>query len=403
MASSTAKTPDNWLRGLLALAGVLLLAASAGAQSIEEERKALSVAKAQSIAADGRAALLEKQAAAERNEAEKVRAEAAAIAARVQSAEADISAGEARIRLIEQLRADQRARLAAEQEPAVRLVAALQMMARRPPLLSIVQPGSIRDLVRIRALLSAMTPVVRQRSAGLRIAVLRGRQLRADADKALVILASSKARLGQQQARLAQIEASHRVTSARFASGALIEQDRAIALGEKARDIVDLMDRLGASAQIGAQLATLPGPTLRPARPGNPRLSPIEFATAASQTLPYRLPVTGTIVAGLGEVSDAGVRARGLTIATRAGAQVIAPAAGRIVFAGPYRGFGQILIIDHGQGWTTLLTSLAALNARVGDSVNQGSPVGRAGPDRPTVTVELRRGSRLIDITNIIG
>jgi murein hydrolase activator len=192
------------------------------------------------------------------------------------------------------------------------------------------------------------------------------------------------------------------VTSARFANGALVEQDRAIAMGEKARDIVDLMDKLGASAQIGAQLETLPGPTLRPARPGDPRTSPVEQATAASRSLPYRLPVTGSIVAGLGEVSDAGVRARGLTIATRAGAQVVAPAAGRIVFAGPYRGFGQILIIDHGQGWTTLLTSLAALNARIGDSVNEGSPVGRAGPDRPTVTIELRHGNRPIDITNII-
>jgi septal ring factor EnvC (AmiA/AmiB activator) len=103
----------------------------------------------------------------------------------------------------------------------------------------------------------------------------------------------------------------------------------------------------------------------------------------------------------MGEVSDAGVRSRGLTIATRPQAQVIAPARGRIVFAAPYRGYGQIIIIDHGGGWTTLVTGMAGLQARVGEAVNQGSPIGRAGTDHPAVTIELRRGDQLVDIASI--
>ncbi len=407
MASWIAKTfsaaPRRRQGRRLVLAGALLLAGTAGAQTIDEERRALSAAKVQAAQADARAASLEQKAAAERGQAERVQAEAAAVAARIQSAEADIGAGEARVRLIEQLQAEQTARLALRQEPAVRLLAGLQTMARRPPLLALVQPGSTRDLVRVRAMLSAMTPVLQARTAGLRSDIARSQQLRADAARAVTALAGSRARLRAEQARLAQIEASHRTTSARFASSALTEQDRAIALGEQARDIVDLMDRMSVSAETGAQLATLPGPVLRPASPGVARAMPDDAALAAARTLPYRLPVSGTVVSGLGEVSDAGVRARGLTIATRPGAQVVAPAGGRIVFAGPYRGFGQILIIDHGGGWTTLVTSLAALHIRVGDSVMQGSPIGRAGNDRPTITVELRRGNRPIDITNIVG
>ncbi len=403
MASLVAKTSKSGTRARYLLAGAFLLAGTASAQSIDEERQALAVAKAQSIAANERAAVLERQAAAQQNEADKTRAEAAAVAARIQSAEADLDAGEARIRLIEQLRSEQRARLAARQKPAVQVVAALQTIASRPPLLSIVQPGSTRDLVRVQALLGAMLPVVRQRTAGLRVEILRGKQLRGDADRAQALLAGSQRRLRGEQQRLAQIEARHRASSARFADGALAEQDRAIALGEKARDIVDLMGDLGIAAQVRNRLESLPGPTLRPIRPGEARGVPLELSDSASNSLPYRLPVNGTVVAGLGEVSNAGVRARGLTISTRGGAQVVAPSLGRILFAGPYRGFGKIIIIDHGHNWTTLVTSLDALGVRVGDNVHQGSPIGRAGIDHPTITVELRHGSRLIDIASIVG
>ena len=111
----------------------MLLGSVASAQSLDDERRALSVAKAQSAAADVRANGLEAKAAAARDRGERALAESAALASRIQSTEADIAAGEARIRLIEKLRDDQRARLAARQEPAVRLLAALQTIARRPP------------------------------------------------------------------------------------------------------------------------------------------------------------------------------------------------------------------------------------------------------------------------------
>ena len=96
------------------------------------------------------------------------------------------------------------------------------------------------------------------------------------------------------------------------------------------------------------------------------------------------------------------MRARGLTIAARDGALVVAPAAGRVAFAGPFRGFGQIIIIDHGGGWTSLITSLAALDVRVGENILQGGPLGRAGGDRPTITVDLRRGNQPVDITPLL-
>ena len=375
----------------------------ASAQTIDEERRALTKARTDARAAIERAGRLETAAANASDEAAKARNRSAAVAARIQSAEADIDAAEAQIAIIDRLRVDQRAALAIKQGPTVRLVAALQTLSRRPPALALVQPGSIDDIVHVRAMLSAILPVVRSRTADLRADVTRGRQLRAAADSALATLKNSQSALVSQRNQLARLAIERRRAADALTGDAMTEQDRAIALGEEARDIVELMGKISSDADRRSRLASLPGPVMRPARPSDPRALPPEAQALEAAQAPYRLPVIGQVITGLGEVSASGVRARGLTIATRPSAQVVAPTGGRIAFAGAYRGFGNIVIIDHGRGWTTLITSLAALDVKVGDPVDQGSPIGRAGPARPTITVELRRGGQPVDIARLVG
>jgi septal ring factor EnvC (AmiA/AmiB activator) len=392
------------IRSWGAIALATLAASAALGQSLNDERRAFSDARAKASAAQQRSQRLEMSAAAARNQAEQARSRSAAVAARVQGAEADIDAAEARIAIIERLRRDQRARLAIQQGPMIRLMAALQALARRPAALTLVQPGSLDDLVHVRALLSAIVPVVEARTAGLRAEVARGRDLRNQADRALALFAQSQQALVTQRNTLAALALERRRASDALSGSAIVEQDRALAMGEEARDIGELMTRIGASAEVRSTLETLPGPTLRPIKPGEARALPA--ATSANATggqAPYRLPVIGQVITGLGEVSATGIRARGLTIATRPGAQVVAPTGGRIAFAGPYRGYGNIVIVDHGRGWTTLITSLAALDVRVGDAVDQGSPIGKAGASRPTITVELRKMGQPIDIARLIG
>jgi murein hydrolase activator len=199
------------------------------------------------------------------------------------------------------------------------------------------------------------------------------------------------------------MEAERRIAARGFTSNASLEADRATALGEKARDIVDLMSRLEDAGDLREQLAALPGPLLRPASPGSTANPATESARTAPATPPYRLPVVGAVVTGMGELSDSGIRSRGLTIAAQPSAQIVAPAKGHIAFAGPYRGFGRIIIIDHGHGWTTLLTDMAELSVEAGINVAQGEPLGLAGKGRPKITIELRRAGRPIDIVALIN
>ncbi|OYY92023.1 MAG: metalloendopeptidase [Sphingomonas sp. 28-66-16] len=398
----------RWTRSGAAVAGALALATSAPATrtppgGLAADRTRLSEAKAQSAAAQARADALERAAATERDEARKARAQEAAVAARIQRAEADIGAAQARITIIRRLLEGQRAALAERQGPITRLIAALQSLARRPVIISLVQPGSVTDLVHVRAVLGTVLPVVRARTADVRAALQRTRRLQNDAAVAVDALRESRGRLEAERLALTRLEAEHRLKSRALGRDALFESDRAIALGERARDIVDLMDQLGDQATVRADLESLPGPLPRPPRPGEAS-SPVDLRGWSPAAPPYRLPVAGRVVTGLGEIADSGVRSRGLTIEAAAGAQIVAPAAGRIVFARPFRAYGKVVIIDHGGGWTSLIANLGEISVTVGTPVAQGTPIGRApAGESPRVTVELRRRDRPIDMTRLLG
>ena len=105
------------------------------------------------------------------------------------------------------------------------------------------------------------------------------------------------------------------------------------------------------------------------------------------------------VIDGLGSVSASGVRSRGLTLATRRGAALVAPGAGTMRFAGPFRDYDGVLIIDHGRGWLTLIVNAAASVAR-GSRVAAGQPLGRAlGP----IQVELSHNGRPMSPALIAG
>lgn len=355
---------------------------------------ALRIAKQQAAAADQRASALQRQADAATGDAARARAANEALAARIEASEAQLTASEVRIALIGRLAALQRARLAAKQGPVVRLTAALQTMTRRPPALALVQPGSVDDVVRVRALLASTLPEVRRRTAGLQAELDRAERLRRQAEQARGALLASREQLHARRAELARFEAAQRTRSSNLAGLALVESDRALALGEEARAEAERVSTRAAQARILADLATLPPPLPRP--------GPVGAPPPPVGGLNYRLPVPGEVVRGVGEISDAGVHARGVTFEAPPRARVIAPAAGRVVFAGPFRSYGQLVIVDHGGGWTSVITNLDALDVRRDSLVQPGGLIGRTGAQPSRVLVELRRGAQPVPLTEML-
>ncbi|OBV10721.1 murein hydrolase activator EnvC family protein [Erythrobacter dokdonensis] len=367
----------------------------------EEAEAQLARAARESAAAEARAARLTREAEAATEAATRTAAEAAALAARIQQAEADIELARANYSLVRAERAALTARLAEQQEPAARLAAALQTASRRPLALSALQPGSLKELVYVRAVLDSAVPQIQARTADLRVELERGRALEADAARALSQLRAGEADLRERRSALAALENRQRLAMREARGAAQREAERALALAEETRDLDALVARLDDVATLRRELAALPGPVLRPADlsvalPAAPEeVLPVQAAEA--RRVSFQLPVDGRTLIGFGARRESGLPSSALVLAPVAGAQVVAPGDGRVAFAGPYRGFGRIVIIEHEGGWASLVTGLARIDAEVGDSVISGSPIGVAGGREAPVSFELRRDGKPVN------
>jgi septal ring factor EnvC (AmiA/AmiB activator) len=373
------------------LAGAALSVAGALGQSafapedIAETQRAMAEARKQGDIARARAEKLEAEARRVSEQVEKTARQAAAVAARIQETEAEIAGHEACIRNI----AEERER------PLIHLTAGL---SRRPPLLALLRPGSVRDTIHLRALLETMMPEVERRTAALRVEIEKGRQLERRSLAAAEELRKGEVELKSRRQQLAAIETRQRLASRKASGIASRESERALALAEKARDLGELVNEVGKQGELREQLAHLSGPIMRPPRPEESEVIEATSMVSRPTNLPsYIMPLSGRLVSGFGEEIEGSPRSRGIVLAARPGAQAVSPAPGHVAFAGPYRGYGRIVIIEHDGEWTTLVTGLARLNAAVGEELVAGSPLGATGPGEPAVRVELRRNGEPVN------
>jgi septal ring factor EnvC (AmiA/AmiB activator) len=381
--------------GVAALAAVTVMAQgtipglTAGDDPAQARRQLLD-AKAAAQAAGVRAEKLEADARNANAAADRTAREAAAVAARIQQAESEIAADEASIRLIEQQRAALSATLARRQQPLLKLTGALQHLSRRPLIVSLLRPGSVQDAAHLRALLATMMPEVRQRTAALRQEIDKARALAAQQRKAQATLIAGRKDLGDRKQALSTLETRQRLAARDVSGSADRESERALALAEQARDLGGLLDTLDKAAGLREKLAHLPGPIIRPdrpeaTRPARRRITPCPRASG-------RLHPAGRRSPGYRFRREQQWRGLSRDFAGRAcGRATGHPAPGRVAFAGPYPGYGQITIIEHDGGWTSLVTGLGRVDVRVGDRLVAGAPLGLAGPGRPVVGLELRK------------
>ncbi|MCA0903498.1 murein hydrolase activator EnvC family protein [Qipengyuania aquimaris] len=381
-------------------------ASAAAALGASGAREALEAARQQQRNARARAERLEQRANRLQESAGKAQSEAAALAARVQQSEAAIAASEAELALLNIQKQNLDRQLSRKREPLMRLTAALQTMARRPLALAALQPGSLEDLVHTRAALSAAIPIVKERTSGLRSELDLARDVEMRQLQTLESLRAAESSLDSRRRNMLALAEKERLQAQRAAGGASREAERALFLAEEARDLDSLVGDLEAAAAMRSRLAALPGPVLRPG--SAPASSPIAAATPRplprSTAAPdrYILPVGGRVVTGFGDPDASGERSSGLAMAARPRAQVVAPGEGRVVFAGPYRGFGAIAIIEHANGWTSLITGMSRVSVAVGQSVTAGSPLGQAGPAGSQVALEVRRDGEPVNPLDLL-
>lgn len=374
----------------LGVAGALM---AQGAPAIDTQQQALREAKVKALNAERRSEFLRQEASNATSTADRIVAQRAVLSAEIAAAEAQIEAANARIAIIARRQQAQRSRLGEESEPMLRLNAALQQLTSRPTALMIAQPGQREDYIHLRAVMVTVQPEIIRRTGALRQQILEQNELRAQELVALQSLNDARTRLQSRRTALARLEGDARGKAGDLSADAAVEFERAIAQGERARDIVGGIDRQRLSSERAAELAALEGPMLRQTTE----------TRQAKDAKAYLLPARGEIVSGFNELNPTGYRERGLRLALPPSSPVFAPASGKVIFAGRYRSYGHIVIIEHGNGWNTLITDLDAVQVAKGATVMQGAVLGTSGDDASEIGVELRKNGRVMDVAALLG
>lgn len=357
------------MRRSLAIALLITLAA---APAWGQRQDAGSVrAEAQARARERDALRLDARAAAA--EVERLRARLVVLARSQAADEGTALAQRARFQALSQREQALTARMNRERGRQGRLLGALQSYSRQPPPALLVSPRSANDAVRAAILMKAVAPELQRRAAALQLeldAVAKVRRDQALAGEALFLTESE---LAEQRAETEGLIVEKTALERRLTAGADAAAREADALARRAASLPGLVGDLSARSAA---------PSVAPPRS-------------------LAVPVKGEIVRRFGQASGQG-RSAGLAWRSGPSAQVLAPAAGWIEYAGPLKGWGGVVILRLDGGYRVVLAGMDRVMGLTGRRVAAGEPVGRMGPDRSgggELYLEVRREGAAVDPT----
>ena len=333
------------------------------------------------------------------------------IARTIQSQETAITAAEERILKLRKEEIILRAELAEKQEVLSELLAGLQRLEQNPPPAIVVDPNDVLAALRGAMMFGTIVPELRNDAQILADKLARLDKIRLAVEKEKTTLNGSIINLKTSQIDLGQLIIQKKQLV--FDNSGRLEEEkrRSGELASKAKSLKQLIADLAAARlkeeakktklalALEAERKRQEEFLLRPSVPFSSIKGRLEF------------PVQGQILKRFGQDDGLGSELRGLAVATRALAQVTSPADGKVEFAGLFRSYGQLLILDAGEGYLVLMAGMKEISADIGQSVRAGEPVGIMGKGpssvtllgdqiqeaRPVLYVELRKNGEAVD------
>jgi septal ring factor EnvC (AmiA/AmiB activator) len=321
---------------------------------------------------------------------------------RVQALETEIEKTERRMEALSNNEAEIRASLAERRDVLAEVLGALQRMGRRPPPALLVRPEDALASVRSAILLGAVVPTLRGAAEELTADLKQLIALRTEIGRERDRLRADATALAEDRTRIRLLLEEKRARRAASEVALAGEERKATALAEQAtslRELIGLMEKeIAAAARASAEadkaaaaIEKAPG-TAPPTSLGNAgRMAPAVAFAEARGLLPR--PVNGTLVKRFGDRDDLG-----------------ATADGWVVYAGPFRSYGQLLIINAGGGYHVLLAGMERIDVQLGQFVLAGEPVAAMATPRlasagaldigaiqPVLYIEFRKDGNSID------
>ena len=350
----------------------------------------------------GEADALKRKAGALAQKLEDARRESVTAAKAIQDHEAELSRLEAELSDLIREEEAIRGRLFGRRAQHARVLSAIERLARRPPATLIAESLPPGDIVRSAILLRAVVPAIRARARRLEDELAALAQTRREKTARREALDAETARFESERGRLMKLVTAYRDMKRRTDAESRGARDRVRALAGEAESLRDLLARLaeeGRGRDARANAASSQAEVRGPAAAGKPRMrAAAPPITKARGSLVF--PAAGQVVGLYGQATESGLTHKGIIVRTRDEAQVVAPYDGLIVFADRFRGYGQLLIIEHGEGYHFLLAGLSRIDAETGQHVVAGEPVGLMGRETetaPTLYLEFRRNGQPIN------
>jgi septal ring factor EnvC (AmiA/AmiB activator) len=405
--------------------------AIAGEATALEERRQETLGERERLLGD--IAVSEERIAALTREVDELRKDNATLtAALVQAAKTerklaeDIDAISARLEGLSGERDYLRDSLVARRGVLAEVLGALQRMGRNPPPAILVRPDDALSSVRSAILLGAVVPELRAETEVLIADLEEMARLIASIEAERGRLAAAMTRQAEERQRMNLLAEEKRRLQARSQAQLAREQERAAELAEQASNMEELIETLEAELEA-ARLAEEQARQEELARREAEAAAEEEMAEEADPSeldaptrfaaLPFSalqgqiaLPVQGRVMARFGDDDEAGGRMSGDIVKTHSGAIVTAPSDGSVLYAGPFRSYGQLLILNAGDGYHLVLAGMSRISVRLGQTVVAGEPVGTMGEARvasvaasgdenagPELYVEFRKEGKPVD------
>jgi septal ring factor EnvC (AmiA/AmiB activator) len=331
-------------------------------------------------------------------------------AARLRGVESKIAATQERLKPLDDNERNIRRSLDGRRVVIGEVLAALQRIGRRPPAALISRPEDALQSVRTAMVLGAVLPEMRHEVEALANDLTALVALRKKIDAERDQLKTEMASLDGEQTRMTALVEERQKQLGEREKALDAERTRAGDLGRQVDNLKDLIAKLEQGLDPATRETRDAGRDSRPALsafrdPG--RLAPaVAFATLRGQV---PIPVNGVKLKEFGTPDANGGAEKGVSIATRAGSQVTAPADGWVVYAGSFRSYGQLLILNVGGGYHVLLAGMDRISVDLGQFVLAGEPVAlmgntshiaailTTGSTQPVLYVEFRKDGTPVD------
>ncbi|MBT3238736.1 MAG: peptidoglycan DD-metalloendopeptidase family protein [Rhodospirillaceae bacterium] len=361
--------------------------AEADKSKLEKVERAIDAKRKQQDALNKKSASLE-------SDLKRLKEDSVQAASAIQDHETSILDLEDRLKVLGTAEREKADNLKARRGQFVNVLMAVQKMARFPTEAMIAAPMSPSETVRGAILLRAAVPEIEARTLGLRRDIEELAVARKLTNEKRQQRATELAGLARQQKKMDSLLKQKAKLKSRTDRDSKAVERRMKALVREAKSMRDLIARLDADRRKRAKQTKKNSKTTTVKRMPNPARD----ISRSRGKLPY--PAVGRLVGKYGQTTETGLTRKGITIETRANAQVVAPYDGLVVFAGAFKGYGQLLIIEHGEGYHSLLAGLARIDNTIGQQVLSGEPAGIMGSPKkspPILYVELRRNGQPIN------